>query len=271
VGAFDEIERWLGVETYPRRAFGHRELTGLGQGIRVQNLGFHYPNRTVALEDVNFELRVGQTVALVGASGAGKSTLASLLLRLREPTSGSILVDGVDYWEFSPESWHRMVAVVEQEAFLFHDTLAKNVAFGYPAVTEAEIIRALQQANLQEVLEALPEGIHSMVGERGLKLSGGQRQRLAIARAMVRNPQILILDEATSHLDSVTEQLVQKALAEATQGRTTLVIAHRLSTIRHADWIVVMENGRVAEQGVWDTLSARDGLFAKFTQVHGAT
>jgi ABC-type multidrug transport system fused ATPase/permease subunit len=182
---------------------------------------------------------------------------------LREPSQGAILLDGVDYWEFSSASWHRTVALVEQEAFLFHDTLANNIAFGLTGVSETEITDALRVANLHEILETLPQGLQTIVGERGTKLSGGQRQRLAIARAVVRQPKVLVLDEATSHLDTVTEQLVQQALTQAMQGRTTLVIAHRLSTIRHADWIVVFNQGKVEDQGTWEQLSQRKGLFAR--------
>ena len=208
---------------------------------------------------MDFEIRAGQTVALVGTSGSGKSTLASLLLRLRVPTAGRITVDGRDYWEFSPESWHRSIALVEQDAFLFHGTLRENVLYGWQHVTEGAIERAVAAANLAEMVASLPAGLDTLVGERGALVSGGQRQRIAIARAIVRDPGILVLDEATSHLDSVSEQLVQQALVNAARGRTTVVIAHRLSTIRDADWIVVFEHGRVVEQGTWESLQALKG------------
>lgn len=263
VGAFNEVEYWLGVEHYPRRPFGTKHFESLQDRLLVREVGYSYQGRQPALTSVSFEVRLGQTVALVGSSGAGKSTLASLLLRLREPSQGAILLDGVDYWEFSSASWHRTVALVEQEAFLFHDTLANNIAFGLTGVSETEITDALRVANLHEILETLPQGLQTIVGERGTKLSGGQRQRLAIARAVVRQPKVLVLDEATSHLDTVTEQLVQQALTQAMQGRTTLVIAHRLSTIRHADWIVVFNQGKVEDQGTWEQLSQRKGLFAR--------
>ena len=218
---------------------------------------------------MDFEIRAGQTVALVGTSGSGKSTLASLLMRLRVPTAGRIAVDGRDYWEFSPESWHRSIALVEQDAFLFHGTLRENVLYGWQHVTEGAIERAVAAANLSDMVASLPEGLDTLVGERGALVSGGQRQRIAIARAIVRDPGILVLDEATSHLDSVSEQLVQQALINAARGRTTVVIAHRLSTIRDADWIVVFEHGRVVEQGTWESLQALKGTFNRL--VNGFT
>jgi ABC-type multidrug transport system fused ATPase/permease subunit len=204
---------------------------------------------------------VGQTVALVGASGSGKSTLAAILLRFRAPTSGRVTVDGVDYWEFSPDSWHRATALVEQDAFLFHGTLRDNIVYGCAAVSEASIQRAIDVANLSDVVAEMPNGLDTMVGERGAMVSGGQRQRIAIARAIIRNPSILILDEATSHLDVVSEQLVQQALVNASRGRTTLVIAHRLSTIREADKLIVFDHGRIVEQGTWEDLEASGGAF----------
>lgn len=262
-GSVKEVERWLGLPRYPGKPFGTLEFPGVARGIRFDGVRLTYDNGKEALKGVTFEVPAGQTVALVGSSGSGKSSAASLLLRLRTPTAGEILVDGTDYWEFTARSWHGAVAVVEQEAFLFHDTLAANVAFGLENVPGAEIERALRLANLMDVVRGLPEGLATVVGERGAMLSGGQRQRLAIARALVRNPQILILDEATSALDSVSERLVQAALESATRDRTTLVIAHRLSTIRHAHRIVVLAEGVVAEQGTWDELVARNGTFAE--------
>ena len=231
--------------------------------IRFQNVSYTYPTGRRALTDVDFEIPAGKTVALVGASGSGKSTTAALLLRLREPTSGSITVDGVDSWNFTPESWHRTIGVVEQEAFLFHDTLAQNISYGYPQATQTEIESAVRAAHLEDVVDGLPEGLNTIVGERGIMLSGGQRQRLAIARALVRNPQILILDEATSSLDNLSERRVQIALEEAMVGRTVLVIAHRLSTIRNADQLVVFSEGRVVERGTWRELEDRDGFFSE--------
>jgi ATP-binding cassette subfamily B protein len=172
-------------------------------------------------------------------------------------------VDGVDYWEFSAASWHRNLGVVEQEAFLFHDTLARNIAYGREQVTREQIEAAVRMAHLEDVVAELPEGLETIVGERGVLLSGGQRQRLAIARALVHNPRLLILDEATSALDNLAERQVQAALDRAVEGRTVLVIAHRLSTIRNADRIVVLEAGRVSEQGTWEELVKCGGKFSE--------
>jgi ABC-type multidrug transport system fused ATPase/permease subunit len=183
--------------------------------------------------------------------------------RLRAPSGGRITVDGRDCWEFSAESWHRATALVEQDAFLFHGTLRENILYGCDDVGEAALARALAAAHLADVVTSLPDGLDTLVGERGAMVSGGQRQRIAIARAVIRNPSILILDEATSHLDAVSEQLVQQALHNAARDRTTIVIAHRLSTIRDADRLIVLEDGRIAEQGTWDSLATAGGVFER--------
>jgi ABC-type multidrug transport system fused ATPase/permease subunit len=207
-------------------------------------------------------------VALVGPSGSGKSTIAALLLRFRMLTGGKILVDGRDYWEFSAASWHRGVAVVEQDAFLFHDTMANNIQYGFTEATPAALKKAVELAHLQDVVDGLPKGLDTVVGERGTMLSGGQRQRLALARALVRDPQVLILDEATSSLDTMSEREVQIALNQARQGRTSLVIAHRLSTVRNADHIVVLDEGRVVQQGTWKELELQAGLFSNLLKMN---
>ena len=260
-GGIREVQRFLDTPVYPERPFGAIEFTGIRTALRLEGLGYTYGTGTQALRDVSFEVRAGQTVAIVGSSGSGKSTLASLLLRLRAPTAGRITVDGVDYWQFSAESWHRSISLVEQDAFLFHGTLGENVLYGWPHVTAGALDHAIAAANLTDMVASLPAGLDTLVGERGAMVSGGQRQRIAIARAIVRDPGILVLDEATSHLDSVSEQLVQQALSNAARGRTTIVIAHRLSTIRDADWIVVFEQGRIVEQGTWTSLQAAKGTF----------
>jgi ATP-binding cassette, subfamily B, bacterial MsbA len=262
-GGIREVERWMKTLDPAPGAFGKSEFRGVQEGFRFQRVSYSYPNGTQALTDVEFEIPAGKTVALVGASGSGKSTTAGLLLRLREPTSGAITVDGMDSRSFTPESWHRLIGVVEQEAFLFHDTMAQNISYGYPQATQAEIDSAVRAAHLEDVVEGLPQGLNTVVGERGIMLSGGQRQRLAIARALVRNPQILILDEATSSLDNLSERKVQIALEEAMVGRTVLVIAHRLSTIRNADQLVVFSEGRVVERGTWDELEQSNGFFSE--------
>lgn len=259
-----EVDRWMDTPQHPRKPFGQEAFEGLRDKIDFQSISFAYPNGKEALHDISFDIERGQTVALVGASGSGKSTLATLLLRMRTPSDGSIIVDGKNHWEFSPDSWHHRIATVEQDAFLFHSSLVDNICFGLKDVPEEKVWKVLEMAQLSEWVKTLKDGIHTIVGERGAALSGGQKQRLAIARALVRDPDILVLDEATSALDSVSERLVQEALEIAQKGRTVLVIAHRLSTIRHADKIVVMEKGRVVEQGSWEELEKLGGEFARF-------
>ncbi|MDE3128322.1 MAG: ABC transporter ATP-binding protein [Gemmatimonadota bacterium] len=265
-GSLREIGRWLDTPGFPERPFGTARLDTIRIGISVRGLSYRYLPAKHALHEVSFDIPAGSTVALVGRSGSGKSTLATLLMRMREPSDGTVLVDGADFWTFSPESWHGGVALVEQEPFLFNDTLGANVAFGFEGASPEEIEFALHVAHLDDFLDSLPDRLETPIGERGVMLSGGQRQRLSIARAIVRNPRFLILDEATSNLDTVSEELVQAALEAATRGRTTLVIAHRLSTVRRADRIVVLADGRVAETGTWDELVARGGVFAELVQ-----
>jgi subfamily B ATP-binding cassette protein MsbA len=268
-GGIREVDRFLSMPVYPVRPFGNVSFSGIREALRFEGVGYTYGTGTEALREVDFEVRTGQTVAIVGSSGSGKSTLASLLLRLRAPSAGRITVDGIDYWQFSAESWHRSIALVEQDAFLFHGTLRENVLYGWREVTDGALERAIEAANLSDMVDALPAGLDTLVGERGAMVSGGQRQRIAIARAIVRDPGILVLDEATSHLDSVSEQLVQQALNNAARGRTTIIIAHRLSTIRDADWIVVFDHGRIVEEGTWASLQAAKGTFDRL--VHGLT
>ncbi|MEW6160391.1 MAG: ABC transporter ATP-binding protein [Verrucomicrobiota bacterium] len=263
-GGVKAVEQWLQSPQHPHRPFGQRAFTEVHSAIRFKFVGYVYPNGKRGLENVTMEIPAGKTVALVGESGSGKSTIASLLLRFRAPTEGTIEVDGTDYWEFSPATWHQNVAVVEQEAFLFHDTLSNNIGYGFPDVSRDAVQLAIKRAHLDDVVTRLPEGLETIVGERGTMLSGGQRQRLAIARALVRDPKILILDEATSALDSISEKQVQAAIREAQEGRTVVVIAHRLSTIRHADHIVVLSQGRVVEQGTWEELEQLNGTFSRF-------
>jgi len=262
-GGVREVQVWLDTPVYPERPFGTRVYTPVRDAVRFERVSYTYPNGATALQDVEFSVAAGQTVAIVGASGSGKSTLAALLLRFRAPTRGSITVDGVDYWEYSPDSWHRATALVEQDAFLFHGTLRENIVYGFDRATPAALQRAIDVANLSDVVAQLPQGLDTLVGERGAMVSGGQRQRIAIARAVIRDPSILILDEATSHLDSVSEQLVQQALLNASRGRTTIVIAHRLSTIREADKLIVLEHGRLVEEGSWEAHEAAGGAFQR--------
>jgi subfamily B ATP-binding cassette protein MsbA len=246
-GGVREVQVWLDTPLYPVRPFGTRPYTTLGTAIRFERVSYTYPNGAVALQEVEFSVPVGQTVRR-WRERFRKIHFAAIL-RFRPPTTGLVTVDGVDYWEYSPESWHRATALVEQDAFLFHGTLLENIVYGFAGATPEAIQRAIEVANLSDVVAALPQGLDTLVGERGAMVSGGQRQRIAIARAVIRDPSILILDEATSHLDSVSEQLVQQALMNA-RGRTTIVIAHRLSTIREADKLIVLERGRLVEEDV---------------------
>jgi subfamily B ATP-binding cassette protein MsbA len=262
-GGIHEVKTWLDTPHFPERPFGAVRFTGLEQSLAFEHVTYKYPNGKTALEDIDFVVPVGQTIAIVGPSGAGKSTLANILLRFRAPSGGRVTVDGRDCWEFSSESWHRATALVEQDAFLFHGTLRENILYGCEPVDHAALDRALTAAHLTDVVSSLSDGLDTLVGERGAMVSGGQRQRIAIARAVIRNPGILILDEATSHLDAVSERLVQQALHNASRGRTTIVIAHRLSTIRDADRLIVLDRGRIVEQGTWDTLATAGGVFER--------
>jgi ATP-binding cassette subfamily B protein/subfamily B ATP-binding cassette protein MsbA len=203
----------------------------------------------------------GQTVALVGPSGAGKTTLTDLVARFYDPTSGVIRVNGIDLRQLKLKSYRSLLAIVQQDVFLFDGTVRENIAYGRRGATDAQIIDAARRANADEFISRLPDRYDTVIGERGFKLSGGQRQRLSIARAILADPQILILDEATSNLDTESEQLIRASLTDLLRGRTTFVIAHRLSTITHADMIVVMMDGRIVESGTHEALLEKRGVY----------
>lgn len=241
-------------------------LEGFRQAIRFSGVSFSYPG-TPVLRDIDLEIPKGSMVALVGPSGAGKSTMADLLPRFQDVSGGCITIDGVDIKRVRLEDLTALIGIVPQDPILFNDTVYANIAFGRPASTAEEVAEAARVAHADEFIDKMPQGYRTVIGDRGVKLSGGQRQRIAIARAVLKNPPILILDEATSSLDTENERLVQDALSHLMGGRTTLVIAHRLSTIRHADLIAVIHNGRIVERGTHESLTALGGIYSRLCEL----
>lgn len=263
--SYERIELLLNEPVLATEASGGRTVPAIQQALEIEHLHFRYnppPDREI-LSDVSLTVRKGETLALVGPSGSGKTTLVDLLCRFYDPASGSIKLDGVPLTELDGRDLRRQMGIVTQEGILFNDTVAGNIAYGEARFSQAEIEAAARTANAHEFIAQLPQGYQTLIGERGLALSGGQRQRIAIARAVLRNPPILILDEATSALDTESERLVQQALERLMEGRTVIVIAHRLSTVQTAHRIVVMQEGRVVEQGAHADLLARGGLYTK--------
>ena len=246
---------------------GARRAPKFKGGIAFENVNFGYEPATLVLKDVSFQIEPGQVAALVGPTGAGKSTIISLIPRFYDPLSGVVKIDGQDVRRFQQKSLRQQISFVLQETLLFHGPIWNNIAYGKPEATRAEILRAAELANAHEFIEKLPDGYDTILGERGVTLSGGQRQRIAIARAIIRNTPILILDEPSSGLDAASEKLVFEALDRLMEGKTSIVIAHRLSTIRRANCIFVLQDGSIVERGNHEELMRAGGLYSELHDI----
>lgn len=274
IGATERVFELL--EETPENISGKHNLNTekIKGNVTFSNVAFSYPSRKEinVLKNVSFTANFGQKIAIVGPSGMGKSTIASLLLRFYDIESGEILIDGKNIYDFDLENLRGNMSIVPQDVILFGGTIKENIAYGKPNASNEEIVLAAKQANALNFIEGFPEKFETVVGERGVKLSGGQRQRIAIARALLKNPRILILDEATSSLDSESEKLVQEALEILMEGRTSIIIAHRLSTIRSADQILVLDNGKIAEQGTHlELINLENGIYKNLSNLQFST
>lgn len=269
LGASQRVFEYLDREEAIRDKAGAKPLKRFEKAIVFDSVSFRYPSSPdgFLLRDINLEVEAGHVVAVVGPSGAGKSTLVSLLPRFYDVVSGAVLVDGHDVRDLQLESLRRLIGIVHQDTFLFNDTVANNIRYGRHDVSMRDVENAARSALCEDFIGQMPEGFETVIGERGFKLSGGQRQRIAIARALLDNAPILILDEATSHLDTESEMMVQRALANLMAGRTVIVIAHRLSTIRRADKIVVLDQGRICETGAHDELVNAGGIYQRLYEL----
>jgi ATP-binding cassette, subfamily B, bacterial MsbA len=261
----EEVRSLLDESNKPYLRSGTLMLASIEKAITFENVSLHYDSgKGAALEQVSCSINFGETTAFVGPSGAGKSSLIRLICRLYDPSSGRLLIDGVPLPDLDLAWWRSQIALVSQEVYLFNATVAENIAYGKLDATREELVEAARKAHAMEFIKELPEGFETILGDRGIRLSGGQRQRLALARAFIRDPQILILDEATNSLDLISEAVVQDALEQFGRNRTVLIVAHRLSTIEHADKIIVLDSGSVAESGTLPELLAAGGLFSRF-------
>jgi subfamily B ATP-binding cassette protein MsbA len=243
-----------------------KQLHSFNNRIEFRGVRFTYDD-AVILDNINLIIEKGKTIALVGSSGAGKSTLADLVPRFHDVTSGQVLIDGINIKDYSLQSVRSLMSIVTQEPILFNDTIANNIRLGKADAPDEEIIQAAKVANAHNFIVQKEHGYESNIGDRGTKLSGGERQRLTIARALIKNPPILILDEATSSLDTESERLVQDAINNMMQNRTSIVIAHRLSTIRHADEIIVLQRGKIVERGTHDQLLSQNGFYKRLVEM----
>lgn len=265
-GAIDDVTDYLERTARSFLPSGGQKATPLTEAVRFEHVSFRYDEGSQwALDDISFEIPKGKTTAIVGKSGAGKSTLLALLFRFRDPSGGVISVDGVPLPELDVASWRARLALMSQEVVLFNDTVVANIAYGAPDVTSEDLQAAAKLAGVTEFIGSLPDGFESLIGDQGFRLSGGQRQRIALARTVLRDPDILLLDEATNALDPETERAFQSALRDYTRDRTVVIIAHRLSTVRNADQVVVLSEGRVVEVGAPAALLAMGGSFARMT------
>jgi subfamily B ATP-binding cassette protein MsbA len=264
--AIARIEEVLNAPVKVEENINGLQLSAFKKSIEFKNVSFSYEDKVI-LKNINLKIEKGKTVALVGSSGAGKSTLADLIPRFHDVTSGELLIDGVNIKDYSLFTVRKQMGIVTQEPILFNDTIANNIALGMENASAEQIENAARIANAHDYIKQKEESYTSNIGDRGGKLSGGERQRLTIARAVLKNPPILILDEATSALDTESERLVQDAINNMMQNRTSIVIAHRLSTIRHADEIVVMQKGEIAERGTHDGLLAQAGIYKKLVDM----
>jgi ABC-type multidrug transport system fused ATPase/permease subunit len=247
----------------PARRDGTHRLEKFERAIEFENVSFGYPGREPLFNNVSLSFKKGEVTAIVGTSGSGKTTIINLMLGLFQPTEGRITIDGIPLQDLKQETWLSKIGFVSQETFTYHSTISENILIGRTDRTDESIVKAAKIANAHGFISELDDGYQTVVGERGMKFSGGQQQRLAIARALLDTPEFMLLDEATSSLDTISERVVQESIDMISQGRTVVIIAHRLSTISHADKIIVLDNGQVVETGAHDELLRRNGHYAR--------
>jgi ABC-type multidrug transport system fused ATPase/permease subunit len=271
-GAVSEVTRLADGQDGGAAAGAARTTPVFQCAIKFEGVTFNYTDQEMpALQDFSLEITSGSTVAIVGASGAGKSTLLDLLLGFREPQRGRVTIDSIPMNNLNLVAWRSRIGVVSQDPYIFDETIRFNILYGSPAAPDGEVEKSAELAYAQDFIRALPQGYETIVGERGVRLSGGQRQRLVLARALIRNPDLLILDEATNALDIITEHAFQQALSRFAGHRTIITVAHRLATIERADNIIVLDRGRLVEQGTFSNLVTRNGLFARMYELQSFT